>query len=199
MLNDIIKMYDKEVKQTGFMKHYLTLFSIVEGLETKRSFEFGTGISTKVILQALERTGGTHTSCDIRDIVDTGLAGDFYVKNADKWRYLQKDSQSLTPEEIDIYAPFDFVLHDGSHIPDEVEKDIKKILPFMKRNSILLVHDTFSSNYNDSLLLAARHAFLSLDLNFNEITLPYGYGLSIFKITDSRMKETITPTWVKGK
>ena len=34
---------------------------------------------------------------------------------------------------------FDFVLHDSSHICEEVEKNIENILPKMKKNTILLV------------------------------------------------------------
>ena len=105
----------------------------------------------------------------------------------------------LTMEEISEYAPFDFVLHDGSHIKHEVRSDIEKILPFMKKNSILLVHDTCSMNYQDELLQGSYEAFENIGIEYEEVTLPYSYGLTIFKITDERMKECVTPTWYKGQ
>lgn len=193
-LNYVLKMYDKETKQTGFMKHYLTLFSIVEGLETQRSFEFGTGISTMIIIEALKRTGGYHTSCDLANLDQTGLSQEF-INNTTNWTYLQQNSNDLVPEQLDGVAPFDFVLHDGSHIPDQVEKDIKKVLPFMKKNSILLVHDTIMDSFTN--LLTSTQKALS-NTKHEILTLPYSCGLTIFRITEDR-KDTVTPTWYKGK
>jgi len=45
-------------RKTGMSPHYPTLYSVVVGLETKTAFEFGTGFSTKTILEALDITGG---------------------------------------------------------------------------------------------------------------------------------------------
>jgi len=42
----------------GFCRHYLTLYSMVLGMEAKSVFEFGCGFSSKAILAALEPTGG---------------------------------------------------------------------------------------------------------------------------------------------
>ena len=55
---------------TGMSLHYGFLYSCVVGLESKNVFEFGSGYSTHIILNALEKTGGILTSCDVTK--DTG-------------------------------------------------------------------------------------------------------------------------------
>ena len=56
-----------EKGDTGMSLHYGFLYSCVVGLESKKVFEFGSGYSTHVILNALEKTGGILTSCDVTD------------------------------------------------------------------------------------------------------------------------------------
>jgi hypothetical protein len=65
----------------------------------------------------------------------------------------------------------------------------------MKQNSILLVHDVFL-NGDTSIKLATEQALEGVGHEI--ISLPYGYGLSIIKITEPR-KETVTLTWTKSK
>ncbi len=194
MFKEIIDMYNRKTRQTGFTKHYLTLFSIVEGLEAKNTFEFGTGISSKVILSALDYTKGTHTSCDIRNIDCTGLTTKYLENNKHRWTYLQQNSTVLTKQQLKRAGPFDFVLHDGSHKPIEVLYDIRKIIPFMKMDSILLIHDTLSPN--ESLLQVIIQA-----LDFNEyelLSLPYGYGLTIVRIKKDFGNGHVIPIWKKN-
>jgi predicted O-methyltransferase YrrM len=188
-------MYRKVRKQTGFMKHYYTLASIVEGLEAKNTFEFGTGISTMLIVDAVKAYDGKHTSCDIRNLVDTGVPPAYYVENANHWTYLQKNSNSLKVEDFNNMGPFDFVLHDGSHIPGEVAKDLQKIVPVMKQNSILMVHDTWTDNFkgmHQAVIRATSGIFCEA------ITLPFSNGLTIMRITQDFGHGTVTPTWSKN-
>lgn len=196
MLEFIDEMYNNTAKKTGFFKHYYTLFALVDGLEAKKTFEFGTGISTKVIVEAIKRTGGYHTSCDVRDLIDTGVHPSFFVDNGDVWNYLQKSSLTITPEEFKEMGPFDFVLHDGSHNAGEVRKDLINILPSMKKNSILLVHDTFNKKY-PGMEKAVELALAKVGIASERIILPYSYGLTLVRITDDLGNGTVTPTWSK--
>lgn len=193
MLDFIKEMYTHERKQIGFMKHYFTLFSIIEGLEAKKTFEFGTGMSTRAIMEALKMTGGTHTSCDMREIKDTGLEMDFWVKNADRWLFIQKNSNNLSDLEVENAGPFDFVLHDGSHIPGEVLKDLKKIIPHMKKNSVLAIHDTFDSGMMNAVTTALK------TVKHEMITLPYSAHLTLVRILDNEDKGVVSPQWKKGE
>lgn len=192
MLNLINDMYNNTRKPTGFMKHYYTLYSIVEGLETQNSFEFGTGLSTIIICEALEKTGGKHTSCDIRDITNTGIDPTSCSIYKDRWTYIQKDSRLVTIPD----TPLDFVLHDGSHESQVVLHDLKKIVRHMKLNSILMVHDTISDEYSPRLDLIVKDALKTI--NHEIVTLPYGYGLTIVKILQDFGNGIVTPTWRKS-
>ena len=192
----IDKMYSGE-KQTGFMKHYYTLYSIVEGLEAKETFEFGTGKSTEVILSAQwDIEGAHHTSCDVRELQDTGIvwgSGNIVTSCSvgNKYDFLQGDSRVIKIPE----GPFDFVLHDGSHVPGIVLLDVKKIVKRMKKNSILLVHDTNNTKYKPSLETIVERALR--DVYYESVTLPYGYGLTIIKILSDFGNGIVTPTWSK--
>ena len=122
MIKDIFDMYHGK-KPTGFFKHYLFLFSMVEGLEAKNTFEFGTGLSTACIIDALRITGGKHISCDINPINMTGLDEQFVKDNSDIWTFHQCDSSDMYRKQME---PIDFMLHDGSHDPKILEEDIMK-------------------------------------------------------------------------
>jgi len=188
VLNYIENMYNR-IKPTGFTKHYLTLFAIVEGLETKNSFEFGTGWSTKVILDALKYTGGKHISCDIRKVEDTGLTKEFLKNNINTWTYLQQDSTTIDYDSLPL---FDFVLHDGSHIPEIVRTDLLNIFPHIKHNGIILVHDTL---FVPELKIVCED--IAVDSWSNMVTLPYGYGLTIINVNNEELNEEIKTTWKK--
>uniref|UniRef100_A0A6M3XGP3 Putative methyltransferase n=1 Tax=viral metagenome TaxID=1070528 RepID=A0A6M3XGP3_9ZZZZ len=193
MLDYIFDMYNKKTRQTGFMKHYLTLFSIVEGLETKNSFEFGAGLSTYVILEALKYTNGKHICCDYRGIKNTYMSNEFLENNQGCLTYLTMDSTTINFENIDV--AFDFVLHDGSHLPEIVEIDLLNIIPKMKLNSILVIHDTESVVHNKSLKKPIIDALKNY--HYEIVTLSYGYGLTIIRIKEDFNNGEIFTTWVK--
>jgi len=155
---------------TGFSRHYITLYAMVVGMEAKNVFEFGAGYSSYTILKALKQTGGKLTSCDIRDKKDIGI--DISDK---QWNFLRKNSLDISFSKFD--EPFDLVLHDGSHVQQEVDQDIKNILPYMKKDSLLLVHDTEHKSINLKT---------NIDVKHEKVTLPYGYGLTIVRILEGR-------------
>ena len=191
MLDFVTKMFNKKRKPTGFMKHYLTLWSIVDGMEAMETFEFGTGLSTWAILSALN-TEAHHTSCDLRPLEGTGVPEHVINAYQDMWTFAQKDSREAIRE---TNGPFDFVLHDGSHLPDVVEEDLKLVIPKMKNNSILVIHDTECDLFGKTLQEAVVRALG--DLRHEIITLPYGYGLTIVRILDNKQNGTVKPTWTK--
>jgi len=187
MLEYIKNMYNGVIFPTGFMKHYYTLYSIVEGLETKNSFEFGTGISTKIIINALRITEGKHISCDIRNVENTGLTKEYLIENSDIWTYIQGDSRNINFKAFDY---FDFVLHDGSHVPYIVKEDLNNIFPYIKNSGIILIHDTILIHELESICKN-----LANQTNSEIVTLPYGYGLTILKVNNNN--EKVHPTWKK--
>lgn len=179
----------------GFSRHYLTLYSIVLGIEAKEVFEFGCGFSTPTILKALEQTGGHLTTCDMRPIEKTGNNPSLLEEYRETWTYLQGDSLETVPPAISGKI-FDFVLHDGSHEWRVVYKDLRKILPHIKHNGILLVHDTeHIPTYR--LKLSVRLALLGY--RHEILTLPYGHGLTIIRILGNKKNGSISTTWEKER
>ena len=184
-LSQVEDMYLGMCRRTGFTKHYFTLFSVVEGLEAKKTFEFGTGVSTVVILEALARTGGMHISCDTMALDQTGF--DSSVDRS-RLQFIRGDSRKIARS---AEGPFDFVLHDGSHDPAVANEDMKIIIPKMKLNSIIMMHDT-----NDRNLLGALLDNLK-DIRHEVITLPYGYGLTLVRTLEDQGNGETAQSWRK--
>jgi predicted O-methyltransferase YrrM len=180
--------------QSGFSRHYLTLYSMVLGLEAKRVFEFGAGFSTPTFLAALEKTGGHLTTCDVRALSDTGNDVSMLETHKARWTYLQGDSREKVKEvQKEI---FDLVLHDGSHEWRVVWRDLVAILPRIKQNGLLLIHDTeHVPTYR--LKLAVFLALLFVP--HEKVTLPYGYGLTIVRILGNGQNGAIETTWEKER
>jgi len=160
----------------GFALHYPLLFSIVYGLETKNAFEFGAGLSTRVILEALDVSGGKLISCSLKS-KDEILGG--RIKDHLRWTHFHMKSDALDMKQIEG-SRFDFVLHDGSHRGDVLKRDLRKIVPLIKQYGILLIHDTHHSKVGERM----RQGLLSglEGVKHSKVTLPYGYGLTIVKV-----------------
>ena len=92
---------------------------------------------------------------------------------------------------------FDFVLHDGSHDWKTLKKDIKNILPRMRKNSILLVHDTEHPTRNYKLIKAVKGALHWC--KHSKVSLPYGYGLTIERIEEDFGNGEVEIKWRKSK
>jgi predicted O-methyltransferase YrrM len=177
----------------GFCRHYMTLYSIVLGMEAKKVFEFGSGYSSKTILKALSHTDGHLYSCDMRRLKVTAAKYDLedeeMNKNMDRWTYIQGKSLDVQDKVPDVL--FDVVLHDASHKWQYVKKDLEFIVPKMKNGGLLLVHDTKHPTHNYNLGKAIE--WLKKDNDC--VTLPYGYGLSIIKVKTKN--ESIKIDWRK--
>jgi predicted O-methyltransferase YrrM len=177
----------------GFCRHYMTLYSMVLGMETKSAFEFGSGFSSKVILMALEKTGGKLITCDNRSLDQTAI---FYNKEEmlkyTNWQYLQKKSKEIYEDLKE--EKFDFVLHDGAHDVPTVQEDIKHVFPRMKQGAIFLLHDTNHSTVNYNLIKCIQNINWC---KISYITLPYGYGLTIVTIEEDFGNGKVYIKWQK--
>ena len=194
-------MYEELHEQTlsnvgGFCRHYMTLYSIVLGMESKTVFEFGSGFSSKAILMALESTDGQLITCDKRPFKQTGRFykdDELMKKLQTRWRYIQDDSLNLNKHLKD--EVFEVVLHDGSHQWQHVLKDLEYIVPKMKTGGILLLHDTNHPTENFNLLRAIQ----DLPYEINHVTLPYGYGLTIAQVTEDFGNGKVEIQWRKKR
>ena len=174
----------KEFK-TGLAPYYPLIYSIVVGLETKYAFEFGTGASTGVILDALKETEGKLISCStdpVRKVFESFSDENKKLEHLN-WTHfpvVSDEALQTIPEEI----KFDFVLHDGSHSADVVERDLLQIVPRMKEYGVLLIHDVLHSYSGEGMIRGIKEGMeKAIDYrNFNDVTLPYAYGLGIITV-----------------
>ena len=154
-------------------------------MEAKAVFEFGSGVSTRVLLDALQRTGGSLISCSTEG--RSQVCGGLLFENP-RWLHMPVTSdvalRRLRGEDPGVtrvsFEPFDLVLHDGSHAANTVSQDLAMIAPLVKQYGLILIHDTQHSyvgpQVREGLLTGLRGVEYSLT------TLPYGFGLTIVRI-----------------
>jgi len=178
---------------TGMSLHYGFLYSCVVGMESKNVFEFGSGFSTHVILHALEKTNGVLTSVDINDhIVNTNITD--FSKNSDRWSFYHGNSNEMFADENVEFDQYDIILHDGSHIGEEVLVDLNNIYPYLKHDGILITHDTRHATLGEDMRRAVKE--FSKDKDLETCTLPYGYGLTFFR-NKGNLDSKVNLTWRK--
>ena len=172
--------------------HYGFLYSCVVGLETQRVFEFGSGFSTHVILHALEKTGGILTSCDVTNYSDNPNITDF-TKKSDRWSFYHGNSNEMFEDDVE-FEQYDLILHDGSHVGEEVLVDLNNIYPYLKHDGILITHDTRHQTLGEGMKNAVEEFAKDKDLEM--CTLPYGYGLTFFR-NKGNVDNKVELTWRK--
>tara|TARA_B100001059_G_C17540359_1_gene430072 strand:- start:111 stop:698 length:588 start_codon:yes stop_codon:yes gene_type:complete len=179
---------------TGMSLHYGFLYSCIVGMESKNVFEFGSGFSTHVILNALEKTGGVLTSVDVTNYSDNPNVTDF-SKNSDKWSFYHGNSNEIFSDEEVEFDQYDVILHDGSHVGSEVLVDLNNIYPYLKNDGILITHDTRHHTLGSGMMGAAEEFAKDKDLEM--CTLPYGYGLTFFR-NKGNLDNPVNLTWRKS-
>ena len=177
---------------TGMSLHYGFLYSCIVGMESKNVFEFGSGFSTHVILHALEKTGGVLTSVDVNNhTVNTNITE--FSKNSDRWNFYHGNSNEMFDDDIE-FEQYDVILHDGSHIGEEVLVDLNNIYPYLKHDGILITHDTRHHTLGEGMMSAVEEFAKDKDLEM--CTLPYGYGLTFFR-NKGNIDNKVNLTWRK--
>lgn len=178
----------------GFTRHYLTLFSLVVGMESKKVLELGAGFSSRVILTALEQTGGKLITCDNRSVEKKGLT-DAMQEHSNIWEYNEMNSRDFLPKLKN--EKFDLVLHDGAHDFKNVILDLRKIVPKVRRNGLIVVHDTFHPGLQRRFLITAVKIGM-FPHRYEMVTLPYGCGLSIIRKKSGKKSEAFEAKWSKN-
>jgi len=183
---------EHNVSTRGMALHYLTLHSILLGMEAQSTLEFGAGASTSIFLAAHQVTGGRHfsISTEPRDAVDGGRCARMSV--GDRWFHFQGLSSEILPNLL--LRRLGVVLHDGSHSTPVVESDLRAVLPFVAQYGLILVHDTQHSYVGPSMRQAIENIVGEFDVS--HVTLPYGFGLTIIR-NESSLQPPMTFTWKK--
>ena len=179
-LDFIVKKH--HLNDTGLTRHYLTLYSIVLGMESKNVFEFGTGFSTQAMVEALKLTGGKLTSVDMRPLsVRPDIPFNFENDNDHIWSFYEGNSLDVVPT-LDHSECYDVILHDGSHTGIEVTRDLNNIAPYVKSGGLVLIHDTAHYDLGPEMRDGVANSDLIKKYKHDGSTLPYGYGLTIIRL-----------------
>ena len=195
-LDFIVKKH--HLNDTGLTRHYLTLYSIILGMESKNVFEFGAGFSTQSMIEALKLTGGKLTSVDMRTVESrTDFPFNFENDNKDIWSFHNGNSLDVVPT-LDHNKCYDVVLHDGSHTGSEVTKDLDNIVPYVKTGGLVLIHDTTHYDLGPEMRRGVANSKLIKEYKHDGSTLPYGYGLTIIRLLDNpHNNERVKILWRK--
>lgn len=169
--------------ETGFARHYLSLYAMVLGLRAKRVCEFGAGFSTVTILKALEVTGGTLVTNDQRPRDQINVPEDLFANSESRFEYARGSADEFLPRLKK--EAFDLVLHDGSHEFWQVFRDLRAVLPRVKRDGLVLVHDTNHPTF-PYLKYAVTLALWVTGTRYEKMSLPYGCGLAVVRVLSSR-------------
>jgi len=196
ILDDIVNKHHSS--DTGLCRHYMTLYSIVLGMEAKNVFEFGCGFSTKAMVKALKITKGKLTSVDMRPLsTRNDITHTFESTNSDTWTFHQGNSLDVVPS-LNHEECYDIVLHDGSHTASEVTTDLNNIAPFIKNGGLVLTHDTTHHELGPEMTKGVLDSNLTKEYKYEICTLPYGYGLTIIRILkNTQNNKEINLTWKK--
>jgi len=173
--------------------HYAFLYSCVIGLESKNVFEFGSGFSTHVILNALEKTDGYLTSVDIINSCENRNVTK-YSKNNHRWTFHHGNSNNIFFDKTK-FGYYDLILHDGSHLGEEVLVDLNNIYPYLKHDGIIITHDTRHPTLGEEMTKAVQDFVYDKDVEY--ATLPYGYGLTFIR-NNGNMNNKVNLTWRKN-
>lgn len=190
---NLLEIISKDTKGLGFALHYLTLYSIVIGMEANNVLEFGAGYSTEVILRALDDAGNGHlVSIDRGD-----HKWDFIEKRLkarlETWRYNFEDIHHIVQNKV-----YEVCLHDGNHREKEVVADLGVIIPRMKVNGIILLHDTEAGPESLGIqTMKTTNIFSRIPYNLEYCTLPFGCGLTIIRVRHDFGHGKCKLTWSK--
>ena len=161
------------------------------GRISKNVFEFGSGYSTHIILNALEKTGGILTSCDVTDYTENPSITEF-TKKSNRWNFYNGNSTEIF-EDMEL-EQYELILHDGSHVGEEVLVDLNNIYPYLKNDGILITHDTRHHTLGEGMSKAVEEFVKDKDVEY--ATLPYGYGLTFIR-NKGNVDNKVELTWRK--
>lgn len=160
----------------GLALHYPLLHAAVVGLAARRTFEFGAGGSTRVLLDAIATTGGEHHS--ISTAPQEEIAARYAIRPPARWAHTHGRSEDHRGLDVGL---LDLVLHDGSHSADVVAGDIAWIWPRLRPFGLLLVHDTQHGYVGPQMREGLRRGLDAAGARCTCTTLSYGFGLTIVR------------------
>lgn len=140
--------------ETGLMRQNLDMFlywKINEYIKADNILEIGTfaGQTLGLMIEASGKTDGIYTSVDLSFDNLSNLESMFSNMTID---CIKTDSVNLNLiEQYGYPVLYDIVHIDGNHSYEYVINDIKKIIPHLHKNSILIFDDYYLSGVNNAI------------------------------------------------
>ena len=169
-------------------KHLPVIYSLAVGLNAKRVLDLGMGSTTRTLRAALERTGGVLYSCDI----DRTRFEPLLHQGDERWKVYLCPSEEFLGQ---MDPPFDFAMHDAAHDYAQTRADLERLLPLMRRFSLVCIHDTQHEACGREMVAALHDVLRGFPASY--VHLPYCYGLTILRLEESP-HEFVPPPWTKG-
>ena len=178
-------------------KHLFLLYSLVRGLNAKHILEIGFGRSSFVLMKAVHETGGQFIVCDKKGLgknegfqyllskQERGVIIYLHGKSPLAWEYLSESRGGLDFAFLDYFG-------DKNLNIEFCIKEIEYCLSFMKKNGIIAIHDTFVDEYGVKDILGNLS-----DKDYKYITLPYCYGLTLIRKTESSLYGELKENFLK--
>jgi predicted O-methyltransferase YrrM len=121
------------------------VYLAVRALRPERCVETGVarGVTTRMILEALERNGSGHLwSIDLPPLGDE-YAGQsaVAVRDRSRWTFLRGASRKLLPGLLQELGPIDLFLHDSRHTRRNMLMEFGHAWPALRRGGVLIADD----------------------------------------------------------
>jgi predicted O-methyltransferase YrrM len=104
------------------------------------------GITSRVVLEALERNGCGHLwSIDIPPLIETDLQVETAAAVTEplrtRWRYLEGSSRRRLPKLVSILGGVDLFVHDSMHTTRNVMFELAQVWPALRAGGAVVVDD----------------------------------------------------------
>jgi predicted O-methyltransferase YrrM len=104
------------------------------------------GITTRVLLEALERNGSGHLwSIDLPPLLERGLADEVAIavqpRLHERWTLLRGSSRRLLPDLMGRLGSVDLFLHDSMHTARNVRFELDHVWPTLRAGGVVLIDD----------------------------------------------------------
>ena len=143
-------------------------------------------------MKAAAENHGRLSTCDSRDF--SYLLSEEEKEITD---YYCCRSDELWPR-IETGIDFAFLDYFSSEKLDQsfCSEELLKLIPLMKQNAIIAIHDTHVKKYSHSRLFQKESTSLD-ELHLEYLTLPYNYGLSLLRVLSPSPHGTIQDNFIK--
>jgi predicted O-methyltransferase YrrM len=173
----------ENTKDLHIIEDCMILYKYIIEKKPIQILEIGTGISTLIIAQAIKENniGKENITPMVSIDIDKVRQDEFSSKLAE----LNLSNVKLENQNSIIYTTFsclkesiDFIFLDSSHTFEQTTVEINLLLPLLKKNGCLFLHDTKIGN-----VITAIYVVLSnvTNINFYEYNTFYGLGALKYK------------------